>query len=170
MGGYVVLAMWRRHPQRIAGLGLVDTRAEADSPEARAKRNVAAGQVREIGVRVLADDMLPRLLAAHNQGNERIAGPLYEMILRQPAEGMIGALGAMRDRIDSTDTLATITVPTTVIVGDADVVTPRADAERMATLIPRARLVIVPAAGHMSPVEDAETVNRALAELAARVG
>ena len=78
---------------------------------------------------------------------------------------MIGALAAMRDREDSTATLATITVPTVVIVGEHDVITPPAVAVAMAKEIPDARSVVIVNAGHMSPMENPEEVNMALGEL-----
>ena len=74
MGGYVALAFWRRHPQRVAGLALVDTRANADTPDGRAGRTATADRVRERGVTVLAEEMMPRLLSPENLGDEQIAG------------------------------------------------------------------------------------------------
>ena len=165
MGGYVALAFWRRYPQRVAGLALVDTRANADTQDARAGRTATAERVRERGVSVLAEEMMPRLLSPENLGNEQIAGRLREIILRQPAEGMIGALTAMRDREDSTATLPAINVPTVVIVGEHDVITPPEVAVALAKEIPDARSVVVVNAGHMSPMENPREVNMALSEL-----
>lgn len=169
MGGYVVLAFWRRHPERVAGIVLLDTRAEADTPASKAGRDVTASRVREAGVGVLADEMMPKLLAPQNLADEQITAPLREMILRQPVEGVVGALGALRDRADGTSTLPTITVPTLVIVGEEDAITPLADAERMAVQIRGAQLVIIPQAGHMSPMENPGAVNPAFVELISRV-
>ena len=76
MGGYVTLAFWRRHPERVAGLALVDTRAEPDTPTGKASRDVTAGRVREAGPRVLVDEMMPKLLAPQNLADERITAPL----------------------------------------------------------------------------------------------
>lgn len=168
MGGYVTLAFWRRHPERVAGLALVDTRAEPDTPAGKANRDVTAGRVQETGPRMLVDDMMPKLLAPQNLADERIAAPLREMILGQPIAGLTGALQALRDRADSTPTLPTITVPTAVIVGEADAITPPADAAAMAAQIPGAQLVVIRQAGHLSPMENPLAVNQALIELIER--
>ncbi len=168
MGGYVTFAFWRRHPERVAGLALVDTRAEPDTPGGKASRDVAAGRVRETGPHVLVDEMMPRLLAPQNLADEKITAPLREMILSQPIAGLTGALRALRDRIDSTPTLATIAVPTAVIVGEADAITPPADAAGMAAQIPRAQLFVIPQAGHLSPMENPRPVNEALERLIER--
>lgn len=168
MGGYVTLAFWRRHPERMAGIALVDTRAEPDTQAGKASRDVTAGRVREAGPRVLVDEMMPRLLAPKNLADEKITAPLREMILSQPIAGLTGALRALRDRADSTPTLATITIPTAVIVGEADAITPPADAAAMAAQIPGARLIVIPRAGHLSPMENPHAVNEALEGLIER--
>ncbi|MCU0509302.1 MAG: alpha/beta fold hydrolase [Anaerolineae bacterium] len=170
MGGYVALSVWRRHPARVSALALIDTRANADTPEAKAAREATIGRIRERGVAVLAEEMLPRLLAPENQGKTEIERAVREMILRQPVEGMAGALEAMRDRADATDLLTGVTVPAAVIVGEADVITPVSVAEDLARRLPDARLVVVPRAGHMAPVEAPQEVNAALLELARRTG
>jgi len=169
MGGYVTLAFWRRHPERVAGLALVDTRAEPDTPAGKANRDVTAGRVRDAGPRVLVDELMPKLLAPPNLADERITAPLREMILSQPIAGVTAALRALRDRADSTPTLSTITVPTVVIVGEADAITPPADAAGMAAQIPGAQLVVIPRAGHLSPMENPHAVNEALKGLIERV-
>ena len=84
------------------------------------------------------------------------------MMAEQPVEGVAGALAGLRDRVDSRPTLPTITVPTLVLVGEHDALTPPADAAAMAAAIPGARLVVVPHAGHLSPLENPRAVNRAM--------
>jgi pimeloyl-ACP methyl ester carboxylesterase len=121
--------------------------------------------VREIGVGLLVDEMMPRLLAPQSLADEQIVAPLRGMIRDQPFDGVIGALGALRDRDDSTAALPTITVPVLVIVGEADAITPPGDAAAMAAQIPGARLVVIPRVGHLSPLENPDAVNQALAGL-----
>jgi 3-oxoadipate enol-lactonase len=170
MGGYVALAFWRRHPHRVRALLLADTRAEADSEVARAGRGAAIAKAREKGSAAIADDMLPRLLAPHNLARHEIERRLYNMMAWQPRLGMAGSLAAMRDRPDSRPTLTTITVPTLVIVGDEDAITPAADSEALAEAIPGARLVVIPGAGHMSPMEAPRAFNRAVRAFLAELG
>jgi 3-oxoadipate enol-lactonase len=159
MGGYVAFAFWRRSPARVQGLILADTRAEPDSAAARAGRDAAMDRVQQAGAAAYADELLPRLLAPESLADGKIAGAAQIMMAEQPVVGIIGALGGLRDRADSRPTLPTITVPTLVIAGDADVITPPADAQVMAAAIPGARLVVIPKAGHLSPLENPRAFN-----------
>ena len=162
MGGYVAFAFWRRYPQRVRGLILADTRAEPDGAAARAGRDAAMVTVQQMGAAAYADEMLPRLLAPANLADAKIAGAALKMMAEQSVEGIIGALGGLRDRTDSRDTLPTITVPTLVIAGDVDVITPPADARALTAAIPGARLVVIPKAGHLSPLENPRAFNAAV--------
>jgi pimeloyl-ACP methyl ester carboxylesterase len=165
MGGYVTLAFWRRHPSQVAGLALIDSRAAADTSEGRMSRTEMMDRVAQGGSGILVDELLPRLLSPENLTDERITGPLREVILRQPAQGMIGALGAMRDREDNTPALATITVPTIAVSGEHDMLIPPEVAVTMAKEIPDARSVLIVNAGHMTPMENPAELNMALGEL-----
>lgn len=169
MGGYVAFAFWRRHRERVRALALLDTRAEADSVVARAGRDAAAAKARQAGAAAIADEMLPRLLAPANLANPKIAGAARRMMAEQPVEGIVAALAGLRDRADSRPILSTITVPTLVVVGEHDAITPPADAQAMAAAIPAARLVTVPGAGHLSPLENPRAVNAALRKLMIRL-
>ncbi len=162
MGGYVAFAFWRRHSQRVRALALLDTRADPDSPQARAGRDASAAKVREAGSSAIVREMLPRLMAPRNLGDERIAGRALAIMAGQGAAGIIGALAGLRDRVDSRPTLSTITVPTLVLVGEEDALTPPADAAAMAATIPAAHLVAIPRAGHLSTLESPRAVNSAL--------
>jgi 3-oxoadipate enol-lactonase len=162
MGGYVTFAFWRRHPDRVRGLILADTRAEPDSVAAQAGRDAAIARVQQTGAAAYADEMLPRLLAPGSLANLKIAGAARKMMAEQPVDGIVGALGGLRDRIDNRPTLPMITVPTLVVVGEADVITPPADGRAMAALIPGARLAVIPKAGHLSPMENPRAFNAAV--------
>jgi len=162
MGGYVAFAFWRRYPERVRGLILADTRAEPDSAAARAGRDAAMAKVQQTGVAAYADEMLPRLLASASLADVKIAGAAREMMAEQPPAGIFGALGGLRDRADSQAILPTITVPALVIAGDADVITSPADARALAAAIPGARLVVIPRAGHLSPLENPRAFNAAV--------
>jgi 3-oxoadipate enol-lactonase len=162
MGGYIAFALWRRCPERVRALVLADTRAEPDSPQARANRDASAARVREIGPAAFAEEMLPRLVAPAGMANPRVRGRALRMMVGQSTAGLVGALVALRDRPDSRPILPGITVPALVIVGREDVLTPPADARTLASAIPGARLAEVPDAGHLSPLENPRAVNTAL--------
>jgi 3-oxoadipate enol-lactonase len=160
MGGYVALAFAHKHPQKLAGLVLADTRATPDGDEGRAGRQKAIEAVRSSGVRGFVDELLPKLLAPGT--SDETLSELRDIAGSQSPEGVTAALGAMRDRPDFTPYLAKISVPTLVLVGDKDTLTPRSDAEALAKGIPGARLVVVPDAGHLSNYENPESFNRSV--------
>ncbi len=162
MGGYIALAFWRRYPERVQALILCDTRAEPDSEQGRANRDAAIKKVQQEGVEALADEQMRLLLAPASQADTRLAGRARAMMVAQPAPGVVAALGALRERPDSQPTLPTIAVPTLVLVGAEDKVTPPEQARAMRDAIPAARLAIIPGAGHFSPLERPRGVNRAL--------
>jgi pimeloyl-ACP methyl ester carboxylesterase len=162
MGGYVIFEFLRRWRSRVRGLILIDTRAEADGAEARRARDTMAAAARESGAEAVAEAMLPKVLSAasleHDAATaERIRG----IMAATPVAGLVGALAAMRDRHDSTGLLPTLGgLPTLIIVGEEDTITPPDTARRMATAIPGARLVVIPGAAHVPPVEQpAETTS-----------
>lgn len=162
MGGYISLAFWRRHRDRVAALILLDTRAEPDSEAARGNRDASMRKVAAEGAAAFAEDMLPRVLALSSLAQREIVDAARRMMAEQPAEGIIGALGGLRDRADSRATLPTIDVPVLVVGGEVDTLTPPADMHALAAALPNARAVIIPAAGHLSPLENPAAVNKAL--------
>jgi pimeloyl-ACP methyl ester carboxylesterase len=162
MGGYIAFAFWRRHAGRVQALILADTRAGPDSTLAWVNRDAAIARVQEVGVEVFAGEMLPRLLAPTSLSDPRPARHALEIMTAQPPVGIMAALGSLRDRDDSRPTLPTINVPVLVLVGEVDTLTPPADGAAMAAAIPDARLVTIPRAGHLSPLENPRAVNTAL--------
>jgi pimeloyl-ACP methyl ester carboxylesterase len=160
MGGYVALALARSAPERLAGLVLADTRAEADSPEQREGRARTARQAAEEGLGALAASLLPKLLSP--AANEELRGLVRAMIERQPVAGVVAALGAMVARPDARSSLGAITAPTLVLVGARDAITPPEASEALAEAIPGARLVVVPGAGHLANIEEPGAFNAAL--------
>ena len=170
MGGYAAFEFLRRWRERVRALVLVDTRAEADTPEGRMARDSAAATAREQGAAAIADAMLPKVLGASTlSGAPATVERVRAMMAATPVSGIVGALGAMRDRQDSTPLLPGLTgLPTLVLVGDEDEVTPPAQARLMAETIPGASLVVIRSAGHLPPLErPVETTDAILAFLAA---
>lgn len=170
MGGYLTLALWRRYRERIAGMVLADTRAEADSDQARQGRRALIARVREEGPRAAADQLLPNLVGPTTRARRpQLLSRLEGWILANSSEGIMAALEAMASRPDSTHLLATIDVPTLVVVGEEDTLTPPAEAERLAAAVPGAGLARIAQAGHLSALEQPEAFNQALADFLARL-
>ncbi len=170
MGGYAALAMARAHPTRLSGLALVDTRAEADAPEARANRAALASAVRAQGVGPVVEAMLPRLLGATTQRERPEVVSKVRAAIEAAAPGAVAdALAGLAARADQTGLLREIRVPALCVVGAEDALTPPADAQRMADAIPGAKLVTLPACGHLPCFEAPAALAAALREwLAAR--
>jgi len=167
MGGYLAFRMWDLFPDRFAGLVLADTRAQNDDAAGLKKRAELAAAVREKGAEVLLEGFFPSVLGATTLAGateERRAAAEWvrEMILEADPEGIARALEAMAGRPDSRPLLPEIEVPTLVIVGEEDTLTPPADARTMAEAIPDAEMLIIPAAGHMSNIENPPAFNTAL--------
>jgi len=161
MGGYVALRLAARHPGRVEGLILADTRATADTSEGRAARDQAVAAVNRGGVSAIADTLLDRLLSQN--ADPETAGRIRDLMLEQDPGAVANALLAMRDRADSTAVLESFRGPALVIVGGADVLTPPADAGEMAARLEASWLVRIPGAGHLSNVEAPEEFNAAVA-------
>jgi pimeloyl-ACP methyl ester carboxylesterase len=172
MGGYVAFEFLRHWRSRVRGLVLMDTRAEADTPEARRARDVAAATAREGGADAIAEAMLPKLLApATLVDHPAIAARVRQMITSTPVAGIVGALAAMRDRPGSESLLPTLgDIPTLVMVGEADSLTPPDQGRAMAEAIPGATLVVIGGAGHLPPVEQPNEVTRRIREFIDAIG
>jgi len=165
MGGYVALAFFRKHARRVRALILADTRAQADTDEARRTREETAGRTLRDGMEAIADAMLPKLLAtATRQKDSEVTTRVREMILRTNPRGAAAALRGMAVRRDQTEMLPEIDVPTLIVVGSDDVITPPSNAEEMHALIKGSRLLKIEGAGHVSNLERPAEFNRALEE------
>src|SRR6185503_2013049 len=163
MGGYVAFALWRRHRKRIERLALIDTKAEGDTPEAAANRVRLAETIREHGVEALLKAP-PKWLRDGAPGWDG----LKQMIRAQNKDAVAQASVAMSTRPDSLKDLATIDVPTAVIVGEADAITPLANAKTIADGISGASLTVIPDAGHISNIEAPEAFEKAIRAWLAR--
>jgi pimeloyl-ACP methyl ester carboxylesterase len=170
MGGYVALALARRHKAHLLGLALIDSRAEPDNPDAKKSRIEDAERALAEGPGFLAARMLPRLVAPRTLAERPdLCNQLELMIRRCSPAGVAGAARGLADRRDARADLAKIDVPTLVVVGTDDVITPPALARDMAQRIPGAQLAVIPNAGHMAPFEQPEATNVALRRLVRKV-
>jgi pimeloyl-ACP methyl ester carboxylesterase len=165
MGGYVAFELFRRHAARVSGLILLSTRATPDDAEGRAQRDAMIARVRRDGCGFLGDEMVPRLVAPESlKTMPEVMQQVRHMAAANPPGGIVGALAAMRDRVDSTPLLPTITVPTLVLAGRNDQLFPASAARAMADAIPDAHYAVIPGAGHLAPLEQPVNTGRLVRE------
>ena len=164
MGGYALLALMKRAPSKVSALALVDTRSRADDETGRAGRDASIQAVKGGGTAAIVDALVEKLLSPAGRQNEGLVERLRRIILRQKPETVEADLAAMRDRSDTTSLLPQISIPSLVVCGDADVITPPAESESMAQAIPGARFVLIPGAGHLTPMERPGAVASNLAD------
>src|SRR5262249_22922746 len=139
----------------LRALVLADTRATADSPEARAKREAQAGAVLKDGSKAAADGMIGTLFGP--AASPELKAHWHAIMSRNPPRGVAAALRAMATRADSTDLLARIDRPTLVVVGAHDAITTPDVMKDMHSRIPGADLEVIAESGHMAPVEQPES-------------
>jgi 3-oxoadipate enol-lactonase len=166
MGGYVALSIAARHPERLKALMLINTRASADSPEAARVREELARQVEATGdTEPVVAAMLPKVFAkATFEHHPELVARMHGRMARTPARAIVGTLRGLAIRPDRTGDLPGINVPTLVLAGQSDALIPLEESESMARHIPGARLVVVPEAGHMAPVENYHATDAAILE------
>jgi 3-oxoadipate enol-lactonase len=177
MGGYIALAFAHKYPQALKGLILIDTKSDADSPEQKDGRMKMAELARSKGPAAVADQMMPKLLAATVSADGPAgAGGRPELIKRVrqimescPSETIAIAALAMKDRADHRALLAKLNMPVLVIVGDQDILTPPSIAQSMVHSLPQGAMSLIHGAGHLTSMEQPEQVNRAIREWLARV-
>jgi pimeloyl-ACP methyl ester carboxylesterase len=160
MGGYVLFAVLRQAPTRVAGLVLADTRSGADTDAARAGRRRMLQITRDGGPPAVATDMLPKLLGETTRRTKPdLVGEVRAMIEAQSAAAISAAVEVLESRPDSTPLLKDIAVPALVVVGDEDTLTPPSEAQRMASGIAGSRLVHIEGAGHLASLENPAAFN-----------
>jgi len=160
MGGYILFAFYRSYAERVKGLVLADTRAQAETVEGKQARFEMAQIAYKQGVRAIADIMIPKLLSPTTiQTRPELVQRVRTMIEGNQISGIAGDLMAMAARPDSLPLLDQISCPTQVIVGELDLPTPPSDAKRMAERIPDTRLAIIPGAAHLANLEQPELFN-----------
>ena len=154
IGGYILFEFWRSHRDRVAALGLCNTKAPADNADARAGRLKAANDVLVRGAEPFLQSMVPRLLGQSTRETrpDLVDGALRMMRQMSP-EDIAQVQRGMAERTDSVDTLKTINVPTLVVTGDEDILTGANEAELMRRHIAGSQLRVLAKAGHYSPWE-----------------
>ncbi len=160
MGGYLIFELWRRASSRIPAAVFIDSRAGADTPEVRQGRIETIRVLEEEGFDAFWQLQRPKLFAAHTAPEviERARG----MAAEQPIAKLVATVRALGARPDSGETASAIDVPTLVVVGEEDVLTPPEESAELAGLLPAARLVTIPEAGHLTPLEKPDEVKEEL--------
>jgi pimeloyl-ACP methyl ester carboxylesterase len=165
LGGYVAFALWRRHRDRVRALILADTRAEADTAEVRARRMELAALARDKGPGAVAARQLPGLVGkTTREHNPDLYDSIHAMMLGASVDGIVGALEAMATRPDSTGLLGGIDVPTMVVCGEEDALTPIKGMRAMAEQIGPSRFEAIAGAGHLSNMERPAAFNHVVSE------
>jgi pimeloyl-ACP methyl ester carboxylesterase len=157
IGGYLLFEFWRKHRDRVAALGLCNTKALADNAEARAGRLQAANDVLERGIEPFLQSMGPRLFGkTTRETRPDLVDGAVRMMRQMSPEDIAQVQRGMAERPDSIDTLKTINVPTLLVTGDEDILTGINEAELMRQHIAGSQLRVIPKAGHYSPWEQPE--------------
>lgn len=170
MGGYISFAFLRKYRDAVSALVLADTRAEADPPEGVEKRTNQQALVRNEGTAGFIDTLAGVILSEATREKKPDVVEKVKELMANPDAGFIGALEAMKNRPDSSGELASIEVPTLIIVGEKDGITPPDASRKMHEHIGGSRLVVIPEAGHISNLEAPEAFNGALGEFLGATG
>jgi 3-oxoadipate enol-lactonase len=161
MGGYVAWHFWKHHRDRLASLILCDTRAAGDTPEGALGRLALAKTVLTEGALPVADSMLPKLFAPRNLDSDPpYVGSTKQVMESTRATTIAAALRGMAERPDMTAELPNIELPALLLCGEHDVITPADEMRDVAQAMPDAMFRVIYGAGHMSPLERPERVNR----------
>ena len=170
IGGYALFEFWRRSRERVASLGLCNTKAPADSAEASTGRLQAADDVIDRGTEPFFQSMIPRLLGkTTREARPDLVEGALRMMRKMSPEDVAQVQRGMAARPDSVDTLKTINVPTLLVTGDEDILTGVNEAELMRQHISGSQLRVIPKAGHYSPWEQPEEVGKVLRQFLERV-
>jgi pimeloyl-ACP methyl ester carboxylesterase len=165
MGGYITLALYRNHPDVVRAMVLADTRASADTHEARSRRMKSASKAESDGSGAIADDMVPLLLGKTTREKRPLVVERVRSIIKgNSPDGIAAAQRGMAGRRDSTYILPGMDFPVLIIAGAEDELTPPAEAENLRSGIPHARFRVIEGAGHLSNLEQPDEFNSELIE------
>lgn len=170
MGGYIALRAIQKKPERFKALILCNTRADADSNEAKIRRAAAIRAIKTNGPKIFAQEMVKNLFAPQSFETKQTAVKFIESTIERTAPlALCGTELALASRIDSTPSLSSINVPTLVMTGELDAIAPPEIAKSMKENIPNAEFFVIPQAAHLSNLENPEEFNKHLTEFLAKV-
>lgn len=168
MGGYVLLDLVERYPQRLLGAMFLVTRAAADDAAGKQKRTMMLEQVKAGNLLTIPETFVPVLFAEKTpRENPRLILTVRQWVEAAPSSGLIGGLLAMRERDDAVDKLPAFTLPSLVVGAEQDLAVPLEHSQLLAQGLANARLAIIPGAGHMANLEQPELFNKALLDFLA---
>ena len=170
MGGYAAFSFARLFPERLLGLIFADTKPASDTADARAGRQKTAEFVLQNGTAELAKQLLPKFMGAAAQADKQIVGQVRAMIEAAPPKVVAELLSALGSRRDNVESLSRIKVPTLVICGAEDAITPAAEAREWSAKISGAKYVEIPGAGHLANLERPDLFNQAVSQWLAALG
>lgn len=169
MGGYLSFAFYRKFPQSVRALVLFCTRATADSEEGKIVRENLAQRAEREGPVAVAEQMLPKMLAASAAARPDLVEQVRQIMLSTSLNGLTGSLRGMAARPSSLELLPKINVPTLVVAGEHDAIIPAAESAALAAAIPHAELAVIPGAGHLASLENPDAVMATLRAFLARI-
>mgnify|MGYP001056376602 CR=1 FL=1 len=164
MGGYIILDYADQYPRRMSGIGLITTRAEADTEAGRTGRYEMMGAVKKKGAEPLADSLGPRLTK-----DKELVREMRIMLSETAPKGIIGSLEGMASRPDRRELLPDIKVPALVVAGAEDQIIDLESAKQMADALPNGAFLSIPDAGHLPMLETPEALAEGLQALTRRV-
>jgi len=159
MGGYVSLRAVERNTQRVSGLILCDTKSEADPNETKLARGASIRAIKRDGVEAFAETFLKGALSPTSFKDRHVVETAAKIIRQNQALGLCGTLLALAGRTDTTSSLSKIEVPTLILVGEQDMLTPPEHSRRMQSLIQNSELHVIPKAGHLTNMENPTIFN-----------
>ncbi|SBV98780.1 Predicted hydrolase or acyltransferase [uncultured Alphaproteobacteria bacterium] len=162
MGGYVAMEILRRAPSRVTRLALISTTARPDAPEQTAMRRELIELARGDRFALVMPRLLPKLISAGRRDDAELRKLVVDMADAVGAETFARQQTAILSRPDSRDDLGRVTVPTVIVCGDADELTPPDRHREMAALIGGATLTVIPGSGHLATLEAPDAVGAAL--------
>ncbi len=163
MGGYIALRAVERYPDRFSALILCDTRSAADTEEGKKKRMLTAEIVKKSLVPSYAEESVKALFSDKTMNEKKDVVEFVKQLIRgNTVEGIVSTLMALASRSDTTEALTRMKLPALVLVGEEDKITPPAEAQAMASALPKAQLHLIPQAAHLSNLENPVFFNEKL--------
>ncbi|MCA9038976.1 MAG: alpha/beta fold hydrolase [Planctomycetaceae bacterium] len=163
MGGYIAWEFVRRHPERLEALIVCNSKALPDSEDTRQTRHHSAVELRNNGTDNVVFAMMPKMFGmTTREKNPGLVEEFRQIMLDSNPEGMAAAQLGMADRIDATTLLADIKIPTLMIAGEEDIISPVMEMREIANAMPHGHFAEIPGVGHLSPLENPVAVNDAI--------